>query len=398
MLDISGVLDSREKKRQFIITYIIFSFNGMLALSVGSIMPFMRDAKGFDYAFAGLLISVFSVGNLISNFLSGAIQFKIGKKKTALLFNSFFSIAYLLLIFGRGNIVMVFAFLMIGLTRGSFTYFNNATINDIATGEAWAINGLHAMFSIGAFFFPLFVMFTTSGNSGRWIWACWFMVAIGIVSWILNFIMPEDNRSSKNHKSVGGQFGFVKVPMFWLAGGTMLFYLCAEQSVIGWLITYFKDSGLMSATLSQVMASVLWITILAGRLTVAYLSTRVNREKLYIAMGTGFVIFFTMLILSRNTIMIIIGIVGFGFSMSGIYPTTVAFAGDIIKEYPLSWTFMLTIGGIGSIAMPYIIGKISETSGIILGMSSIVVVIVLDMIFMMMLLFERRKTSNVQTS
>lgn len=29
-----------------------FLLNGMLALSIGSLLPFIRDARGLDYAFA----------------------------------------------------------------------------------------------------------------------------------------------------------------------------------------------------------------------------------------------------------------------------------------------------------------------------------------------------------
>lgn len=84
---------------------------------------------------------------------------------------------------------------------------------------------------------------------------------------------------------------------------------------------YFKDTGFRRHH-TQMTASVLWVMILAGRLTTAWLSTRMQKEKLLPIMGVGLVCFFFLLLFSRSTVWIVIGIMGFGYSMAGIYPTT----------------------------------------------------------------------------
>ena len=157
------------------------------------------------------------------------------------------------------------------------------------------------------------------------------------------------------------------------------------------MITYFKDTGLLPASFSQVTASLQWVMILAGRLLVAWASTRVHKEKLLVAMGLGLVGFFLLLLFSGTTPMILLGIMGFGFSMAGIYPTVVSFAGRIIQKYALTWSFMLTTASIGSIIMPSIIGKIAETAGIAKGMQSVVFVVVLDLVLILVLTGYIRK-------
>ena len=87
---------------------------------------------------------------------------------------------------------------------------------------------------------------------------------------------------------------------------------------------------------------------------------------------------------------------GFGFSMAGIYPTTVSFAGNIIKEYKMAWSFMLTIASMGSILMPSIIGKIAENAGIFYGMASVIVVVVIDMLFMLRLTFYLKSQKEMK--
>lgn len=363
---------------QFLCSYGVFIINGMLALSIGSLLPFIRDARGLDYAFCGLIVSLHSVGNLISSFVAGALPVVLGRKKSILLFNAFFAISYLLIIFGNNNLCIAFAFCMTGLARGATSNFCNTTINSLAPGKAWIINGLHAMFSIGAFVFPILLTVLTARDAGRWVYACYFMLAMGILSWILYYMLPvENDKLEKTDK--GSNFDFFREPLFYLCTMTLFFYLCAEQGVIGWMVTYFKDTGLLDASLSQITASVLWIMILAGRLTTAWLSMKVPKERLLLVMGFGIVLFFFLLLFSRSTPWIVFGIMGFGYSMAGIYPTTVSFSGEIIQKYPLAWSFILTFASIGSIVMPSIIGKIAETAGIFYGMSSIVAVVLIDL-------------------
>ena len=81
-------LDTKVKKKQLTICYSVFLFNGMLALSVGSMLPFIRDARGLDYAFAGMIVSLHSVGNFLSSFFAGPLAIALGRKKSIVIFES----------------------------------------------------------------------------------------------------------------------------------------------------------------------------------------------------------------------------------------------------------------------------------------------------------------------
>lgn len=374
-------LNDSNKKKQFLYSYGAYIINGMLALSVGSLLPFIRDARGLEYAFCGLIVSLHSVGNLCSSFISGILPTIIGRKKSILFFNSFLALSFLLIIIGEHPLFVAAAFFLTGVARGGTTNFCNTSINELAPGKAAIINGMHAMFALGAFTFPLLLMLLTNQNSDNWIYAVYFMLIMGILNWLMYYNIPlQNDKVEKKEGNQSNALGFVHEPLFYICTATLFFYLCAEQGVIGWMITYFKDTGILPPTLSQVTASLLWIMILVGRLLTAYLSTKVRKEWLMIVMGLGFVGFFFLLLFNTTTSLILFGIMGFGFSMAGIYPTIVSFAGNIINKYSLTWSFMLPIASIGSIIMPTIIGKIAETIGIYYGMSSIVVVVLIDLI------------------
>ncbi len=382
----------KATRKQISFSYMVFFINGMLALSIGSLLPFIRDARGLDYEFCGLIVSLHSVGNLVSSFFAGTFAISLGRKRSILLFNAFFAIAYLLIVIGGNNICLVLAFFMTGLARGATSNFCNATVNGLAPGKVGPSNGLHAMFSVGAFLFPILLTLLTASGAQNWIYAGYFMLAMGILSWLLYAMMPVDEGLVKKKEGDQGTFAFFKEPMFFLCTATLFFYLCVEQGVIGWMVTYFEDTDLISENLSQITASVLWVMILAGRLTTVWLSGKVRKGTLLRIMGIGLVLFFILLMTSRNTVAIVIGIMGFGYSMAGIYPTTVSFAGHINRKYPMCWSFMLTMASMGSILMPSIIGKIAEAAGIFYGMSSIVAVVIIDMVLICCLTaYMRRK-------
>lgn len=375
----------KQKKRQFINSYGTFLLNGMLSLSIGSLLPYIRDARGLEYAFCGLIVSLHSVGNLVASFASGALPALIGRKRSILLFNAAYAVSYLLIIFGGNNLCIALAFFMTGLARGATSNCGNTTVNQLAPGQAWILNGLHAMFSVGAFLFPL-ILTVLAGNGGEnWIYVCYFMLAMGVISWLLYLGIPMEQSAAAKGKERGGGLAFFREPLFYLCTLTLFFYLCAEQGVIGWLVTYFKDTGLLDASLSQMTASVQWVMVLTGRLLTAWLSVKVPKERLMRLMGVGLVLFFGVLITGTSPVQIMIGIMGFGISMAGIYPTTVSFSGLMMEDYPMAWSYILTLASIGSVLMPSVIGKIADAAGIAVGMSSVGVVVVIDFVFILIL-------------
>ena len=130
-------LQDKIKKKQFLCNYSVFLLNGMLALSIGSLLPFIRDARGLDYAFCGLIVSLHSVGNLFSSFTAGLLPVAIGRKKSILFFNLFFALSYVLIIFGNHNWCIAMAFFLTGVARGATSNFCNTAITGKSMDDQW---------------------------------------------------------------------------------------------------------------------------------------------------------------------------------------------------------------------------------------------------------------------
>lgn len=381
---------THKEKSLFASCYFLFFVNGGLALMLGAVMPYMKNTYGISYGLAGILISVHSIGNLISSFIGGIIPIYIGRKKSILLLCSAGSIAFILMSFYGNPFILILAFFLTGINRGAISNFNNTVINTIATGKAWALNLLHAVFAIGAFTSPFVALFFARNNSEHWKYATlsWALFCLLELVVLLFMDIPDNYPAAKQKKNVSWEF--LKNRNYITACAILFFYLSSEQAINGWLVTYFKDSGIMTDTFAQTMASLLWLVILLGRVTCAYISEKVGKSKLLVYSAIGYLMFFVLLLFSRQLTPIVIGIVGIGFFMAGLYPTTLSDIGATIKQYPLALSFILTIAGLGAIIMPAIIGTVADHIGIIGGMSVIIISVAFTLIFIFVNAYNRR--------
>ena len=217
------LLKDKENMRKLFTTYIAYTLNGMLVLSTGSLLPFLQEYRNIDYALSGLIVSLHSIGNLVSTFLSGALFQSIGRKKTVLFVNIFYALSYLLILIGENPIYVALAFFFTGIARGATTNFCNQVVNELAPGKASLLSGLHAMFAIGAFTFPLILLGLTTVSESYWIFAVWFMLFMGIINYIMYILIPDENKVTKK-ESKSSSLTFLKDPLFIISTCTLFFY------------------------------------------------------------------------------------------------------------------------------------------------------------------------------
>ena len=82
-------------------------------------------------------------------------------------------------------------------------------------------------------------------------------------------------------------YEFLKNRYFLISAGIIFFYLCAEATINGWLVKYFIDSRIMTIEYAQMLASLLWVVILVGRLTCAFLGDKVSKKTLLLTTSIG---------------------------------------------------------------------------------------------------------------
>lgn len=377
-----------DKNNRYILKccFFVFAVNGLYAMILGSFLPLISSEYGLNNTVSGALLSAHQTGNLIAGFIAGVLPLYLGRKKSILFLCSFVVMGFSIMIITGNPVLLILGFLFTGLSRGSISNFNNTVVNEVSNSSSVALNILHSVFAVGALSAPFLVILCTNivGDSG-WKIAAGVIIFLAIISMILFSRMKiEDVTKRKENIS----YQFLKFKNFWIIAGILFFYLCAESAINGWIVKYFIDSNIMTREYAQMLASLLWAVMLAGRLTCAFIGDKVSKKTLLLVTSIGTVAFYLLLLSSQNITVITIAIMGLGFSMAGIYPITISNFGSTIKLYPMSMGVLLMMGGIGSIVMPIVVGTLSDSFGILAGMSAIIFAIVMMIVFVLINAFR----------
>ena len=367
-------LQTTSKEKQLISgTMFAFMVSGATSLALGSLIPFLRDTYDLSYEIAGMLVSLQSVGNLVSAGLMGFLPVFMGRRKSILIMAIWMAMSYLLLTTGWGGAALlpVLCFAM-GVSKGGNANFANTMMSTLPGQKAGiGYNLAHGAYAVGALASPLLIVACTNSNSSGWRISTGILFALCLLQLIDYAIVPiPDNHVTKSVKSIDRSF--LKNRSFWLASGILFFYVSAEYSITGWLVTYFQDIGVLSDNLSQMMSSLLWGVMFIGRMAGAIIIGKVSRKRLLLVDGIGLTVFFLLVFFSHSELPIIIGIAGVGLFMATIYTSAMALGTESVRGNDLGVSAMTLTGVAGGIITPAAVGFVAEHAGIQMGMGVVV--------------------------
>lgn len=369
--------------KKFYPNYFSFFCQGAMVLLVGAILPDLIREANLSYTAAGTLLSAFAVGNLLASFVYPAYSKLVGRKPAILTAAVLLPFILLSLTFVPPLWAMILLFILLGICRGCYSIINNAYINENSDGSAFALNILHMTFAIGAFASPLVTsIFFNAGFTWR---SIVYTIAAGTaISAILvtqlhlpNQVQNASARNDENETAHDGrnenviarraatkQSTFYKMPVFWISGLILFFYLGLENCVNGWFVTYFRSTGIMSDNYANSLVSFTWLAVLFGRLFTALISTKVKKQKIILTDCLATAAFFILLVSTKNLALITTAIVGLGFFFAGIYATTIANAHSAISGSDLGTSMILAIAALGGIVAPQIVGSVADKIGL----------------------------------
>ena len=354
-------------------TMFAFMVSGATSLALGSLIPFLRSTYNLSYEFAGMLVSLQSVGNLISVILMGFLPVFLGRRQSVLIMAVWMAVAYLMFTTGWGGAALlpILCFAM-GVAKGGNVNFANTMMSTLSGQKAGiGYNLAHGAYAIGAFASPLLIVACTNANSTSWRIATGILFSMCLLQLLDYTIVPiPDNNVAKRINSIDRSF--LKERSFWLASGILFFYVSAEYSITGWLVTYFQDIGVLSDNLSQMMSSLLWGVMFIGRMIGAAIIGKVSRKLLLLIDGIGLTVFFLLVFFSRTELPIIIGIAGVGLFMATIYTSAMALGTESVRDNDLGISAMTLTGVAGGIIAPTAVGFVAEHAGIQMGMGVVV--------------------------
>ena len=380
----------KQENRLMAATLFVFFVSGASSVMLGNLMPFLKEVYDISYTYQGLLLSLPSWGNLVSIFLTGYMPTYFGRRRTVLVTAVWMAVAFCLFTFGIGGAALLpVACLMTGIARGGNTNFSNTMMSTLPGNKsAIGYNLLHGAFAVGAVLSPLALVACSKIDANGWRYMTGGIIALCLVQLSVYGLMrlPAEN-ITKNIKQVDRSF--LKNKAFWLAAAILFFYISTEYAIVTWLVTYFKDTGILSPEVSQMMTSLLWVVIFIGRMIGAALVGKVSRKIILLVDGVGLLVCFLVVFFSRSQLPIFLGIMGVGLFMATIYTSALALGTQKIKGNDLGVSTMIFIGSTGGIITPAVVGFIAERAGIQMGMGTVVAVTFLLLITILFIVFTK---------
>ena len=350
-------MDSRQRN----VGFIAFFISGICAISSGVVVSLLQERLGFDYGMTGTLLSLLSIGNLLAGFAAGVLPARIGMKRTVLVMTVGYGIGYLLMAVSGWAAVLLVAFFLVGIGKGSTMNTCTILVGDHSKDRTKGMNIMHSCYALGALLCP-FVIALAVRVSG---WLPMVVLAIcGTCLWLAFASVPM----SAGAREKGGRtdWSFLKNRRFWLLTGLLFCQNAAETSVTGWMVTYFKGSGILSGALSAYTVTVMWTATLVARMMIAFVIPLKRAESAMVKMGIGCTVFYLGLMMAHTQWSAVILLFAFAASMAGMNPTAVASAGRMTSV--TSMGVMLPVASAGAILMPWVIGMVAEHAGIGAGM------------------------------
>ena len=344
--------------------FLIFLISGICAISTGVVVTILQEAYGFAYGMTGTLLSLMSIGNLISGFAAGVFPGKIGMKKTAGILTAGYCVGYLLMGVTGALAVLAAAFFLVGVAKGTTINMCTILVGNHSKNRTRGMNIMHGCYALGALLCPFLI--AAALGAGQWV-PMYLLAACGAGLWLLFLAVPMEEGGGKEKTD----WSFLKNRKFWLLTGLIFCQNAAETSVTGWMVTYFKDSGIISGTLSTYTVTVMWGATLIARMLIAFVLPLKDVYGAMIKMSLSCILFYALLMTAGTQTMAIVLLFAFAFAMAGMNPTAVACAGRMTNVTTMG--VMLPAASAGAIVMPWLIGIIAEHLGLTAGMASNVV-------------------------
>ncbi len=350
-------LDIRQRRTGF----FAFFISGICAISSGVVVSLLQEEVGFAYGTTGTLLAMMNVGNLAAGFAAAFLAGEMGMKASAVILTAGYLAGYGAMAVFSPIALLMAAFFLVGIGKGSTINTCTILISDNSRDRTRGMNIMHGCYALGALLCP-FLISAAAGVSPRLP-----MAALAVCGGILWFAFAATPMGGEKKEKAGGtDWSFLKSGKFWLLTALLFCQNGTETSVSGWMVTYFKGSGILTGTLSAYTVTVMWFATLTARMLFAFVFPIKRAERAMVFMSMGCLIFYFGLVRADGQWPAIVLLFAFAASMAGLNPTAVSCAGRMTSV--ASMGIMLPVASSGAILMPWLTGIVAEAAGIRAGM------------------------------
>ncbi|MGB7438523.1 MAG: MFS transporter [Candidatus Acidiferrum sp.] len=346
----------------------IFVFGIVMAV-LGTLfgLPEMRDRLHMNLAQQGNMFLLLYVGIFLATLVAGPVIDAIGNKVILVVSSALVAAGIAGFAFAHSFTEASIPALLLGCGGGGLNTSTNALVSDLY-GEKRGpmLNMLGIFYGIGALCIPLLAAAIT----GHFPIApqLLFCAALAAACALLFLAMQFPPAKAAQSFSWREALQVARYPGVLILAFILFCQSGDEASIAGWTSTYVGDAGLRAQTATFMLAGY-WAAVMVGRLLVARLLKSISSEKMVLLSGIGAFLGAALLLANRSTPILVAGTLLIGLSYAGVFPTTLAIAGDAYRKMAGTvFGLLFAIALIGGMSFPWAVGHISQSLGVRYGM------------------------------
>ena len=331
------------------------------------------------------------MGFMVSTLTIGYISDKFGIRVIiwGILLNS---VASFLIFSNRSYAFFIAAVIILGISLGVVDIMSASSLSLINTEKkGFYINIMQFTACMGGIVVPLIGGYMVQ-NGTNWKYAYLASCVLMLLLFLLLYKEPFPKNAAPSDISFKIMVSLMKDKRVIILCLTFLCIFSIEGGLLGWLGVYMTKVYHVNDFLSGLSISMIYLAIGVSRLIIAFVSDRVKHVNLVFISSIASVGLFIVALFSTNFTIALIFFFLSMFASAGIFTTTIVLTNGLYPEYTgtlLSLTF--SVGTIGAIVVPGLIGTIAQAFSLKAGLSVLVFLFLVIIVMFAYLKFSRQK-------
>jgi MFS transporter, FHS family, glucose/mannose:H+ symporter len=337
---------------------------GMGLITLGSVVPHLREKFQLDEISSGALFSILPFGILVGSLVFGPICDKYGYKlllslACIFMFAGFEGIAY-----APSHAILKISILFIGLGGGAINGATSALVSDISEKDKGAnLSLLGVFFGVGALGMPFLLGILENIFNFQQI-----VATVGIATFfaavfylLIKFPPPKQAQGFPLSHSIS----LIKDSVLMLIAFFLFFQSSFEAIINNWTTTYLTSQVSIQPNKALYALSLFVAGMTAMRLLLGSVFRNTDIKKLWIGafmmIGVGLI----FLAVGKSFLPSVAGLILLGAGLAGGFPLMLGFVGNRYKELSgTAFSLVFVIALLGNMIINYGMGVIAQAYGI----------------------------------
>ena len=347
------------KGRQTFAYYIAFFSFGIIAATLGPVLPFLAEHAGASISEASALFIAGALGFFLGSNIAGQLYDRVKGNPVIAAALALSGTAYFLLPVSNSLIHIFILLVFNGIGAGLVVVGSNTLLVWVRSDNLgpW-MSGMFLLNGVGAFLSPLIITLSVS-LTGNIVFSYRFSAFIFFLAAVFVLLTPSPEIRKKHNKNL--KYTGKVVVTIGLTTAAALLYVGSEVSFSGWIFSYTReilDSGNRTA---GIMTSLFWGSVTAGRLISIPLSRKMAPEKILIADIIGSLSGISIILLFPSSVISIsFGTMIFGISIASFFPNLLAFTENNIGITGRINGIIFTGTALGGMSLPFLSGQLFQ--------------------------------------